>query len=914
MLKKFLLQIKSRETKCGRAGFVLFMAAALTLVSATHAAVSANHSREAVIPLDSVTRHILDNGMTVLVKEDHAAPVATVNVWVKTGYFNETSEWTGISHLLEHMFFKGTPTRPVGRIQDEVKSSGGYWNAGTIYDHTNYYIVLPSSEINRALDIEADALLNSTFPQEEISKEQEVVIQEILRKYDNPGAMVWEKMMDLLYTRHYIGRWRMGTPEQVRRMDRAVLADYYTARYRPENIVLAIAGAVDTPAVLAEAERLFGAMPRGELKHHASPPEPEQSALRFRQDSMDVTQTYLAIGFQAPPALHPDEHATEVLSHLLGAGKASRLYRELKERAGLVHDIATGYYALPSVGTFYIEAELDAEKIDLARRAVFREIERVKRQPPDAAELERIKARIEYAFLASMEDVSGQANNLAYYESLGDFNLLNEYVARLRAVTPEAVQRAAAQYLQIEKAAIQELRPPDKTDETTADSVEQSLREAVAELQPAPAADAPAAKPAPDLPAPAQDAPAQVRTLSNGVTVIVKQRPRLPLVSAGIYFPGGRWAETPDTTGLTSLMLNASLKGTKTRSAEDIQNQIEGLGASLSASALPDYSAWVFSSLSRNFAPALDILADVVLNPEFPDAEIAKERDSQIAQIVKTRDSMFNYPFILARSAAFGDHPYGLPANGTQETVAALTREQVADAWKSLVNAEGAVIVIVGDISADAAVELLESKFASLPRGAVRQAPPPPPPMAAREIVDSRNKSQTAQAFVLPAPDAAHPDAPAFTVLRNVASGMGGRLYDEVREKRNLAYTVAAYLELNRLGGAVINYAATSPENEQQARDLILVEWDKMARGEISAEEFENASRFTIGIYQIQLQANADLRAQYARNAFLGRNPDFVDQYADLIRAVTLDDVKRVAATLQGSPAPLGAIRAAAGE
>jgi len=509
-------------TKSAWAGFVCSWAACVLLLCIMPAAPA--QSQEVVIPLNDVTKRVLDNGLTLLVKEDHSAPVATVNVWVKTGYFNETTEWAGISHLLEHMFFKGTPTRPVGKIQDEVKSCGGYWNAGTIYDHTNYYIVLPSSEINRALDIEADALLHSNFPQEEIDKEQEVVIQEILRKYDNPGAMVWEKMMDLLYANHYLGRWRMGQPEQVRRMDREVLVGYYTDRYRPENIILSIVGDVDTDAVLAEAARLLGPMPKGELKHHASPPEPEQTALRFRQDTMDVAQTYLAIGFQAPPVLHEDEHAAEVLSYVLGSGKSARLYREIKERSGLAHSISAGYYALPSAGAFYIEAELDADKIDETRRAIFREIERLKQQPPAAAELERIKARIEYSFLSSMEDVSGQSNNLAYYESLGDYNLLNDYVARLRAVTPEDVQRAAQKYLLIDKAAMQELRPEDKKDDATAAQVEASLREAVAETQFEAQAQttsaARAAAPAPQ--SPAQDAPVSLHTLSNGAQVIIK--------------------------------------------------------------------------------------------------------------------------------------------------------------------------------------------------------------------------------------------------------------------------------------------------------------------------------------------------------------------------------------------------------
>ena len=878
--------------------FSLFPAvlAVLSLLCMARPAGAASQSPEVVIDLQNVTKRVLDNGMTVLVKEDHAAPVATVNVWVKTGYFNETDQWTGISHLLEHMFFKGTPTRPVGRIQDEVKSSGGYWNAGTIYDHTSYYIVLPSSEINHALDIEADALINSNFPQEELDKEHEVVIQEILRKYDTPGAMVWERMMDLAFTEHYIRRWRMGSPEQVRAMDRDVLVGYYTDRYRPENIVLVIVGDVDTDAVLAEAGRLFGAMARGELKHHASPPEPPQTEFRYRQDTGDITQTYIAMGFHAPSALDDDEHAVEVLANILGAGKSSRLFRALKERAGLVNTVSAGYYSLPGVGVLYVEAELDEQDPGAARNAVFVEIERLKAAPPAQAELDKIKTRIEYDFLSAMEDVSGQASNLAYFEALGDFNLLNEYVSRLRAVTAEDVQRAAQKYLNIENCSIQEIRPEADKDDTDTARAESAIHNAVAEA---------------DIHVAEDGAPLVVQKLSSGATVVIKQRTRLPLVSAGVYFPGGRIWETPDTAGLTRLMLRASLKGTATRSAEQIQDEIAALGASVGATAQNDYSSWAFSVLNRNFAPLLDLIADVILNPAFPEAEIEKERDSQLAQLVREQDSMFSYPLNLARRAIYGDHPYGLSADGLEEAVTALTREQIVQRHRELVRGGGALIVVVGDVDPDAVVKLLESKLAALPADSAPPAAAPAPDYSVGETVVERNKSQTAQAFAFPAVGADSEDLPALGILRNIASGMGGRLYDEVREKHNLAYTVVAYLDTNSDGGILINYAATSPENEQKARDLMIAEWSKMAAGDVTQEEFENAKKYTLGIFQIGLQSNGDLRSQYARDFFTGRGLDFVDRYPDMLRAVTIEDVKNAAARYAAPDGmALGVVRA----
>lgn len=872
--------------------------AAVFLPGSAAATQPSSDSNKAVITLDTVTKTILGNGMAVLVLEDHSAPVANVNVWVKTGYFYEPDGITGISHLLEHMFFKGTPTRPVGRIQDEVKSVGGYWNAGTIYDHTNYYITVPSSEITRALDIESDALRNSVFDPAELKKEQEVVIQEILRKYDSPGAMAWEKMIALSFTKHHLGRWRMGSAEQIRAMSRDVLVGYYNETYRPENIILAVAGDVDTKAVMADVERLFAPMPRGELKKNASPAEPPQEGLRFGHQTADITQAYLEVGFHAPAALDKDENAVQILASLLGSGKSSRLYRELKERAALVNNVNAGYYSLPDVGAFYIEAELDPANVRASEEAIFAQIERVRRTPPSAAELDKIKTAIEFSFVSSMEDVSEQASNLAYYESLGDYRLLNKYLENLREVTPEDVQRAAVKYLDISKASIQEYVPENGA--AAAPNVEQlrvDLEKAVAKAaQDATAENAATATEtaqAPKLPS-GKNGAATLHKLSNGITVAVLERPRLPIISIGVFFPGGRSSETRATAGATKLMLRSTLKGTATRSAEQIQDEIEALGTSINAGAGPDYMSYSLGALARNLPPAMDILADVILNPAFPPAEIDKERDTQIAQIRRNQDSMYAYPMELARRAAYGDHSYGLSPNGYEENLPSVGREQLLISYNDMITATGTLIVAVGDVDTGALLELLESRFGRIKssQGAAQQAPPV---FSTGTIVVERKKSQSAQAFAFPAPTANSDELPALNVLRNVASGMGGRLYDEVREKNNLAYTVAAFPDLNALGGLMISYAATSPENEEKARDLMLAEWKKMAGGDISEEEFESARRYTMGIYQIGMQANADVRDQLAHNIIMGRGLDYLERYPKLVSATTLEQVKKAA-------------------
>ncbi|MBT5304049.1 MAG: insulinase family protein [Candidatus Scalindua sp.] len=829
----------------------------------------------------NITKRKLDNGLTVIVKEDHSSPVATVNVWVKTGYFNEQDEWTGISHLLEHMFFKGTKTRPVGEIQNEVRSVGGYWNASTYYERTNYYIVVPSSSIFNALDIEADCLKNSNIDPGELDKEHEVVIQEILRKYDKPGTMAWEKMMALAYKRHHIGRWRMGTPEQVRSMRNSVLVDYYKKNYCPENIILVVVGDVDTSLVIPKIDKLFGPIPGGTLDKHFSPEEPPQTELRYRQTGSDITQSYVAIGFHAPPALHKDKHAVEALSQLMGKGKSSYLFRTLKQQKELVNDISAGYDTLANAGTFYIEAELPTKNMLEAQHEIFKLIDRIKNNGIAKSDLDKVKTSLEYDFITSMEGVRRQSNTLAYYESLGNYELLRKYVDKLHAVTVSDISRVAAKYLSVDKASIQEYRPENEMDDTTAEKVKNNIKHGI-EIRNADET----------------DADVSMHELSNGIRIVIKERHGLPVVSLGIYFEGGRLSETSMTAGLTKMTLNSSLKGTTSREAEKVQDEIAALGFELDVKAFPDYSGYIANGLSRNLLKAFDIIADVIINPVFSANEVEKVRKTQIARIKKRKDNMYYHPMELARYITYGKHSYGLPVNGFEETVEKFTQEQILKKYKTLIRNEHAMVVVVGDVETSAVLKMLENKLQDMPSRLSDeiQLKVKAPKYQTGENIVKRHKSQSAQAFAFFAPSADSEKAPALNVLKNIASGMGGRLYNEVREKNNLAYTVRALLELNKYGGIIINYAATLPENEEKARDMILKEWGKMVDGEITEKEFENAIKYTIGKHQISLETNAALRNQYAQNVLTGRGLNYIKLFPDLIRATTLNQVKSAAA------------------
>src|SRR5437763_530357 len=243
----------------------------------------------------SVHRTVLPNGLKVLIKSDFSAPVVAIVTYVSAGYFDETDDVVGIAHVLEHMYFKGTQSRGVGEIAKETKALGGYLNAATIYDHTSYYTVLPSSAFARGLAIQADAYANSLVDAEELRRELEVIIEEAKRKADNPGAVATETLYELLHDRHRIRRWRIGRERELRQFTADAVRAFYRAFYHPENTVLSIVGDVDPQEAVREVERRYGSLGAGQVARSRGPQEEAPAGFRYRELAGDIVQTQVAL-------------------------------------------------------------------------------------------------------------------------------------------------------------------------------------------------------------------------------------------------------------------------------------------------------------------------------------------------------------------------------------------------------------------------------------------------------------------------------------------------------------------------------------------------------------------------------------------------------------------------------------------
>jgi zinc protease len=860
----------------------------------------------------SVERRTLANGLTVLARRDSSAPVAAIVTYVNAGYFDETDDVVGIAHVLEHMFFKGTPTRGVGEIARQTKAVGGYLNASTIYDHTLYYAVVPSSGFEPALEIQADAYRNSVIDGAELARELEVIIEEAKRKADNPPAVAIETLYELLHDRHRMRRWRIGREAGLRRLGRDQLLAFYRNFYRPSDTILTVVGDVDPQRAFGAIERLYGDILPGKPIRTPGPDETGAPGFRYRELAADIAQTQIVIGWRTPGTLHPDSAPLDMLATVLAAGRASRLYRATRERK-LVSSITAFNYTPRDIGVFAIHAEAPPEQAGQALDATWDQLRRLRREGIGTLELERARRITESRWVRRLEDMEGQANYIAEWESLGNWELGERYYERMLTVPAGELRSLADRYLREDQAAMFVYRP-----ETTpalaesADAMRARLDRAVAAPLDAAAAPEHAARAANGARPASERAEhgVHVYRLRSGVPVLVKIRPGAPLVYAGVFAIGGASGEEARTGGRTLLMARTALKGTARRSAVQIAEAGELLGGSVGAAIGGDSVGWTISVPAARAAAAVELLADVAQHPTFAAAALETERAIALADLATIRDDMYRYPLRLMIQSAFPGHPYGVPSLGTEASLRAQTADEVAAWHRTQFLEASSVVALVGDGDPGELAAIAATHFDMLSYRDPRPLAPPAWPEGVVQSVERREKAQSALVLSWPAPSRSDLERFDVSMLVGIASGLGGRLFEELRDKQSLCYTVQAFASERRVAGTFNTYIATSPEKEEAARDGLLAELEKFRREPVEAQELTRAQTYAIGVHAIRQQSGGAVLGELVEAWMFGSLAD-LDDYAPRIRAVTpegilstarryLDPARRVEGIVRG--------------
>ncbi|MFL5530005.1 MAG: M16 family metallopeptidase [Gemmatimonadaceae bacterium] len=849
-----------------------------------------------MIDQNSINRTVLSNGLTVLIQEDRSAPVVAIVTYVKVGYFDETDEENGLAHALEHMFFKGTTKRGVGEIAKETKASGGYLNAHTIYDNTAYYTVLPSSSFAKGLEIQADAYANSVIDSRELAKEMEVIIQEAKRKSDSPTAVATETLYELLHDAHRMRRWRIGREPGLRAFTRDLMVRFYRNFYQPRNTILSISGDVDRDEALRRVTELYGPLQSADPERHPGPREPEHDGFRYRELAGDIAQSQLVFGWRTPGTLEPDTATLDVAASLLATGRASRLYRAVREKK-LASSVSAYDYTPTELGVFVVHAETEPETTADAARVIWDQLHQLRVGLIDDGELVRVRRIFEARWARRLETAEGRANYLAEWEALGGWQLGDEYFKRFMAATADDVQRVVRKYLAEEKAAALIYRPESAPVVAhDAADMKRILGEGGSERLPAVAPRTATVSPATkQAELEKVEAGVSVFRTAQGIPVLVRRKPGTPMANIGVYIVGGAVEEETEHAGLTLLTARAMMKGTATRTAAQIAEDAEMLGGSISASAGGDSFGWSFSVPTSRIGNALELLGDVIQRPTIPDDAFEVERTVALSNIAMLRDDMYRYPMRLASSAAFARHPYGTPPMGTEESLRSLTVAQAREWHESQVLHSAAVIGVVADIDVQEVADLVAREFGALEPKKAPKVGKPRWPKSVKIAAESRDKAQTAIALAFPGPARTDESRFAASLIATVASGLGGRFFDELRDRQSLAYTVHAAMAEKRVAGIFVSYIATSPEKEGVARAGLLNEFAKLRDELVTADELVRAKEYVVGSHAISQETGGALLGEMLDAWMFGGGLEELLEHDTRVRAVTAEQMRDVA-------------------
>ena len=844
----------------------------------------------------NVNRIVLPNGLTVLIQQDKSAPVVAIVTYVKAGYFDETDEENGLAHALEHMFFKGTAKRGVGDIAKETKASGGYLNAHTIYDNTTYYTVLPSSSFVKGLEIQADAYANSVIDGRELAKEMEVIIQEAKRKSDSPGAVATETLFALLHDAHRMRRWRIGREPGLRAFTRDLMNGFYRNFYQPGNTILSISGDVDPEQALRQVVDQYGDLNNAEPRRRAGPEEPDHTGFRYRELAGDIAQSQLLFGWRTPGTLHPDTAALDVTAALLGTGRASRLYRAVRERK-LASSVSAYDYTPTELGVFVVHAETEPETTVDAARVIWDQMHQVRVGLVDDNELARVRRIFEARWVRRLETAEGRANYLAEWEALGGWQLGDDYFKRYVSVTADDVQRVVREHLPEEKAAALIYRPSSSAIVAQdATDMKRLLGEGGTERLPEIPARKAATPPKEQTAVfESEKAGVSVFRTEHGIPILVRRKAGAPIANIALYIIGGALEEEPEKAGLTLLTARSMLKGTTSRSAAQIAEDSEMLGGTISATVGSDSFGWSFSVPTARLGDALELMGDVIQRPTFPSDDFETERTVALSNLAMLRDDMFRYPLRLAMTAAFAGHPYGTPTMGTEESLRGITIEEAREWHRTQVLDSAAAIGVVADVDPQEAASLVAREFAALEARRAPKAAKPRWPKRVKIAAESRDKAQTAMTLAFPAPSRSDDMRFAATLIGILASGLGGRFFDELRERQSLAYTVHAAASEKRLAGIFVSYIATSPEKEGVARAGLLNEFAKLRETPVTAEELNQAKEYLIGSHAIAQESGGAQLGEMLDAWMFGEGLHELLEHDDSVRAVTAEQMREVA-------------------
>jgi len=862
----------------------------------------------------------LDNGLTVITKEIHTAPVVNLSVWYRVGSRNETTGITGISHALEHMAFKGTKKYPEAGVTDRmIREIGGTGNAGTNVDYTVYYETVPAGKQDVAIDIESDRMNGMMLRQEDFASEKYVIEEERkMRNEDSAIGLFWEEINAAAFKVHPYGWPIIGWMSDIDSLDASKIRKYYESHYAPNNAVVVVAGDFRTDEVLEKIKATFGKVPHGGEPPVMNAVEPEQKVEKrivYKSDKTNLA--YVVYAYHAPSIAGADSPALEVAAAVLSSGRESRLYKSfietgLASSADAVHDTNQDPYL------FYFEIEAQpGQDTAVIEKKLDEEVEKLKTGFISDYELQKAKNRFAASEIFSNESISMYGRKLGWYHiTAGDYSHLDKYLEAINKVTSANVQQVAKKYFIPENRTVGILLPKERDVEDASSAAPAGKRPGHKEygyFTGANATSAPNATTGANKDVISEQGGSSAtatlrfsehvksRILPNGLMLIVYENPAFPVVHVkGIIKGAGSFGDTPELRGLAQLTSRTLRWGTKTRTYDDINKALEFVGADMNISCGNEQVVFSGRYLKKDFAMGFELLADVLINPVFPADGVEVERGVAVSDVAYLEKNNRNQAWQAFADTVYANHPYSNPVSGTTDGLKAIKIEDLIRYHDATYRPDRTIIVLAGSITESEAVEAAGKYFNSWKAPDARSFEAPPVPTLdgiKTKYVTMPEKAQDVFYLGFPALKPDDPDYYTFQIMTDVLAGtdLTSRLYNVIREKEGLVYYVYGQ-HLPRTSGATFQITGgLAPENLDRAIELIRSEIKRIQNEPLTEKELSEAKSFAIGQLPLDLETNENVAAVLADLAYFGRPFDSIDKYPAEIQKITADAIMRVA-------------------
>ncbi|KAB8334190.1 insulinase family protein [Scytonema tolypothrichoides VB-61278] len=875
--------------------------------------ITVSHKKERISLTENVQKTLLDNGLTILTREIHSSPVVTVQVWYKVGSRNEEPGLNGIAHQLEHMMFKGTKNRPIqfGRLLSALGSDS---NAFTSYDQTAYYNTAQADKLTALLTLEADRMQNARIDPTELELEKRVVVSELQGYENSPDYRLNRALMRAAFPNHAYGLPIGGTEADVQRFDLEQVQKYYRNFYSPDNAVLVIVGDFQTEPTLEAVKEIFGKIPKT-----------QESTVKTQQSKVlqptPVTPHLLPIVLKEPgaagllQAVYPlpdaksaDVPALDLMDRILTDGRNSRLEQALVE-SGLATDVSASVVNLMELGWYELlvtaDPDQDLKKIDSVLNSA---IAKLINKEVTTEELKRAKAMLEASVLLSNRDITSLALQLGNDETTaGDYHYTDRYLAAVRQVTAQDVQRVAKKYLKQEARTVGYFKPTQvkgkgndgkkinnskRNTENFATSASVTTEEVTKYLPPTDSRSVPTS----------QTLPEQF-TLSNGLRVLLVPDKSTPTVTLSSYVKAGKEFDPQDKAGLASLVAENLMNGTKTKDALTVAKILEDRGASLHFEAYREGVRIEGDSLAGDLSILIQTLADVVKNAYFPTKELKLTQKQALTALKHELDDPSE---VAQRTFVQSIYPKQHPLHifPTEQSLRRISRKDVIEFKTKHYRPDTMVLALVGDFASDQVQALLIREF-----GDWKAIGSPPtlkyPTVSLPEKVINVNPvlPGKAQAITYMGNTAINRKDSRFyaaLVLNQILGGdtLSSRLGAEVRDRQGLTYGIySSFLAGNNSGTFLISMQ-TSPEDTREAiastRELL----KEIHQKGVTEPEVETAKHILISNYIVSLANPEELIDQILMNEVYGLNKQELRDFTEKIQAVHFEQVNQAAREL----------------